>query len=103
MSHWAEQPLGGGAGGVAFTIGAGGLRGSASADAPKPKQPFLRRNTGLQKRVLDAKVKRWNPTAYAPSLSGQSMSVLGGSTSMVSSHIGSARRLGIGTHQRCFR
>lgn len=56
---WAEQPIGGGAGGIAFSIGVGDLRASASAEASKPKQPFLRRNTGLQKRVLDAKIKRY--------------------------------------------
>ncbi len=57
---WAEQPISGGAGGIAFSIGVSDLRGSATADAPKPKQPFLRRNTGLQKRVLDAQVKRYS-------------------------------------------
>ena len=56
---WAEQPIDGGAGGVAFSISAGNFSTlTSSADAPKPKQPYLRRNTGLQKRVLDAKIKR---------------------------------------------
>ncbi len=59
MDDWQERPVGNLTGGMAFSIRMSDMRSSATAaDAPKPKQPFLRRNTGLQKRIFDAQVKR---------------------------------------------